>query len=265
MDLNLKDRRVVITGAGDGIGRALALAFAREGALVSVCARTADRLNSLAKEITGTGHLFQPADLTQPQDIQSFHQKVLESGRRVDILINNVGSILKPGNFFDLSDADWQASFDINLMPAVRLTRLFIPALKQSGAPRIINISSIAGHKPGDLFPHYSALKAALSNLTVSLAQTLAPDHILVNSVSPGPVWTRSWEEEARQTAKKTGADYNKTQDDLADQIGQQVLLKRMGVPGDITGMVLFLASDLANWITASNFTVDGGITRNPF
>jgi len=265
MELNLKERRVVITGAGEGIGRALALAFAREGARVGVCARTAERLDSLAGEIAGNGHVFQPADLTQPQDIDTFHKKVLDAFHRVDVLVHNVGAILKLGDFFELSDEDWRDSFDINLMPTVRLTRLFVPALKHSGAPRIINISSIAAHKPGGAFPHYSAMKAALSNLTVSLAQTLAPDKILVNSISPGPVWTRSWEEEARHIAEKTGTGYQTAQDDLIAQTAQHVLLKRMGAPSDITGLVLFLASDHASWITASNFTVDGGIIQDPY
>jgi len=265
MELNLKARKVVITGAGEGIGRALALAFAREGAQVGVCARTRERLDSLAGEIAGNGHVSQPADLTQPQDINTFHEKVLDAFQRIDILVNNVGAILKLGDFFALSDADWQDSFNVNLMPAVRLTRLFVPALKHSEAPRIINMSSIAAHKPGDTFPHYSAMKAALSNLTVSLAQSLAPDKILVNSVSPGPVWTRSWEEEAHNIAKKTGADYQTVQDDLTAQTAQHVLLKRMGGTGDVTGLVLFLASDRASWITASNFTVDGGITQDPY
>ena len=265
MDLSLKNRKVVITGAGEGIGRALAIAFAREGALVGVCARTSDRLNSLAEEIMGNGHVLQLADLTKQREIETFHQKILDSFRNIDILVNNVGSILKPGNFFELSDEDWQASFEINLMSAVRLTRLFIPSLKHSVVPRIINISSIAAYKPGNLFPHYSAMKAALSNLTVSLAQTLVPNNILVNSVSPGPVWTSSWEKEARQRAQKTEADFNKARDDLFNQTSQHVLLKRMGLPEDVTGLVLFLASDQANWITASNFTVDGGITQDPF
>ena len=265
MDLSLKGRKVLITGAGDGIGRTLALDFAEMGARVAGCARSEDRLTSLSREIEGTGHFFHAADLTRPEDIQTFHDQVMEEFGGLDVLINNAGSIIKMGGFFDVSDADWQDSFNINLMPAVRLSRLFIPTLKHSGAPRIINISSIAGSLPGEIFPHYSAIKAALSNFTVSLAQTLAPEKILVNSVSPGPVWTRSWEKEAQLASKKSGKNLHEVIDDIKTQTAQSVLLKRMGMPEDVTGIILLLASDRSSWITGSNFTVDGGINLDPY
>ncbi len=265
MELNLKKRKVVITGGGDGIGRCLALAFADEGAHVAVCARSEERLQSLSVEMHGRGHVFHQADLTQKKDLVSFHKAVMDGFGGLDVLINNVGGILKMASFFELEDEDWEASFHLNLMPAVRLSRLFTHALKHSGSPRIINISSIAAIKPGEMFPHYSAIKAALSNLTSSLAQVLAPENILVNSVSPGPVWTRSWEVEAESIAKQSGSDLQKTRQEIQSQTSQNVLLKRMGVPEDILGIVLFLSSDYAAWITATNFTVDGGILQDTF
>ena len=265
MDLDLKDRKVLITGVGDGIGRALALAFGKAGARVAGCSRTQSRLHALEEEMEGTGHLFQSVDVTQSDQLQDFHDRVLEQLGGLDLLINNVGSVGKLANFHNLTDQDWRDSFVVNLLPAVRLCRMFIPTLKHSGAPRIINISSIAGSRPGDVFPHYSAMKAGLSNLTVSLAQTLAEDHILVNSVSPGPVWSRSWENEAQEVAKQTGKPLHEVEDEIKSGTAQSVPLKRMGVPEDVTGLVLFLASDHASWITATNFTVDGGITQNPY
>ena len=265
MDLNLQGRKVLITGAGDGIGRALALEFAKMGAEVAGCARSQDRLTHLSKKIEGKGHLFCTADLTKLEDIQTFHDNVMETWGGLDVLINNAGSILKLGGFFDVTDQDWQDSFNINLLPVVRLSRLFIPALKLSQTPRIINISSIAGSRPGDMFPHYNAMKAALSNFTVSLAQTLAADNILVNSVSPGPVWTRSWQQEVDLASKNSDKNPNDIEEEIKTQTGQGVLLKRMGLPEDISGIVLFLASNRASWITGSNFTVDGGVTLNPY
>lgn len=265
MELDLKDRKVLITGAAEGIGRALALAFGKAGAKVAGCARTEPRLHALDREMDGQGHFFQPVDVTQPKQLQDFHDRVLEKLGGLDVLVNNVGAIGKLAPFHELTDQDWRESFEINLLPAVRLCRLFIPALKHSGAPRIINISSIAGSRPGEVFPHYAAMKAGLSNLTVSLAQTLAPDHILVNSVSPGPVWTRSWEVEAQAEVEKTGKPLHEVKEEIKSSTAASVPLKRMGMPEDITGLVLFLASDHAAWITASNFTVDGGVTQNPF
>ncbi len=265
MDLNLQGRKVLITGAGDGIGRALALEFAKMGAHVAGCARSQDRLTSLSREIEGNGHVFCPTDLTRPEEILNFHDNVIETFGGLDVLVNNAGSILKLGGFFDVTDQDWQDSFNINLMPAVRLCRLFVPALKHSGAPRIINISSIAGSRPGDIFPHYSAMKAALSNFTVSLAQTLAPEKILVNSVSPGPVWTRSWEQEAALASENSEKNLSDVKEEIKTGTAKNVLLKRMGMPEDLSGIVLFLSSDRSSWITGSNFTVDGGVTLNPY
>ena len=254
---------MIITGAGDGIGRALALAFAKEGALVAVCARSQDRLDSLFGEIESAGHLFISADLGKVEGVEAFHESVMKQLGQVDVLINNVGAILKLANFFELTDQDWEDSFQINLMSAVRLTRLCIPSLKQSACARVINISSIAAASPQEVFPHYSAMKAGLSNFTVSLAQTLAPDQIRVNSISPGPVWSKSWEDVARE--QSNGSSLEQTRKEIMEQTGKTIPLNRMGMPEDLTGLALFLASDQSAWITATNFTVDGGLTRNPF
>ena len=261
--MNLQGRKVIITGAGDGIGRALALAFAKEGALVAVCARSQDRLDSLSGEIASAGHLFISADLGKVEGVEAFHESVMKQLGQVDVLINNVGAILKLANFFELTDQDWEDSFQINLMSAVRLTRLCIPSLKQSACARVINISSIAAASPQEVFPHYSAMKAGLSNFTVSLAQTLAPDQIRVNSISPGPVWSKSWEDVARE--QSNGSSLEQTRKEIMEQTGKTIPLNRMGMPEDLTGLALFLASDQSAWITATNFTVDGGLTRNPF
>lgn len=265
MEINIKGRKVLVTGASEGLGRDQAIAFAKGGARVAACARSEERIKALSSELEGEGHLCLSADLLQPEATQSLVEKIMASFGGLDILVNNVGMILKLGTFLDLQDEDWEDSFKINLMPAVRLTRLLLPALKNSSAGRIINISSIAAGRPGELFPHYSAMKAALSNLTVSLSQTLAADNILVNSVSPGPVWSNSWESEAQAASQKSGEDIADVRQRIQSQTSQSVPLKRMGLPQDITGLVLFLASDHANWITGTNFTVDGGITQNPY
>lgn len=265
MELNLKGRKVLVTGAGEGIGRAQALAFAEEGARVSAFARSRDRMDSLCDEMQGDGHLCLTADLCSAEQIRDLHDKVMDAFGGLDILVNNVGSIQTLGDFFELTDEDWEQSFQTNLMPAVRLSRCFVPSLKKSAAPRIINISSIAAARPGVVFPHYSAMKAALSNLTVSLAQTLAADKILVNSVSPGPVWSRSWEKEAQAVSEKSGLDLSEVRRQIQSQTAETVPLMSMGTPQDVTALVLFLASDQAGWITATNFCVDGGITQNPY
>lgn len=257
----MNGRKVIITGAGDGIGRALALAFANAGAQVAACARSQDRLDSLHDEMEGTGHLCFSADLSKVAGVTAFHENVMQQLGQVDTLINNVGAVLKLANFFDLTDQDWEDSFQVNLMSAVRLTRLCIPSLRQSACARIINVSSIASASPQEVFPHYSAMKAGLSNFTVSLAKTLASDQILVNAISPGPVWSKSWEAEA----DNSGSDPEESKKEIMKQTGETIPLKRMGMPQDLTGLALFLASDQSSWITATNFTVDGGLTGNLF
>ncbi len=265
MKLNLENRKVLITGGADGIGRAIALALAEEGAQVAVCARGQAGLDKLKGEMTGHGHVFQATDLTRKEDIESLHTEIMAQWGGLDVLVNNMGSIQKMGTFLDLTDEDWIEAFDLNLLSAVRVLRLFIPALKKSSAPSIINISSIAASRPEEVFPHYSAMKAGLSNLTASLSQTLAGDGIRVNTVSPGPVWSRSWENEAASVAKQAGEDLQKIRDEFRAGSAERIPLGRMGEPKDVAGLVLLLASDSSSWITGSNFTADGGIVRNPF
>ena len=252
-----------MTGVAAGIGRALALAFAKEGAQVAGCSRSAERLDSLEKEIKGPGHIFFAADLSNAAGINEFFNKTQEKFGGIDILVNNVGAVLKLGDFLEVSDQDWENSFQLNLMSAVRLCRLSIPALRKSSCPRIINISSIAAAHPQEIFPHYSAMKAGMSNLTVSLAQTLADDGICVNSISPGPVWSQSWEKEAK--AQASGQSFEQVKNDIMGQTSINIPLNRMGMPEDLTGLTLFLASEQSAWITATNFVIDGGLTRNPF
>ena len=141
-----------MTGAADGIGRALVLAFAKEGAQVAGCSRSAERLESLEKEIKGSGHIFFATDLSNAEGISEFFNKTQETFSGIDILVNNVGAVLKLGNFLEVSDQDWENSFQLNLMSAVRLCRLSIPALRKSSCPRIINISSVAASHPQEIF-----------------------------------------------------------------------------------------------------------------
>ena len=260
---SLQNRKIILTGAAHGIGRALALAFAKEGAQVAGCSRGWEGLKSLSKEMEGSGHVFFAADLSNSKGIHEFFNEVQKVFNGIDVLINNVGAVLKLANFFEVSDEDWENSFQVNLMSAVRTSRFSIPELRKSSCPRIINISSIAASHPQDIFPHYNAMKAALSNFTVSLAQTLAENKICVNSISPGPVWSRSWEQEAELQANTSSVE--NTKKNIMEQTGKNIPLKRMGMPEDLAGLALFLASEQSSWITATNFVVDGGLTRNPF
>ncbi len=222
-------------------------------------------LEDLAKEISGEGHCFKAVDLASAQATEAFHRDATKAFDGLDILVNNVGAIQKLATFLELTDADWEEAFQINLMSAVRMCRLFLPQLKESTSASILNISSIAGSRPDVIFPHYAAFKAGLSNLTVSLSQTLAPDRIRVNAISPGPVWTRSWENEAAGAAREQGRELEAVRDEIRSASSENTLLKRMGEPGDVAALAVFLSSDAGGWITGANYTVDGGILRNPY
>jgi len=263
MKLNLEDCKVLVTGGADGIGRAMALAFAGEGARVAVCARGQAGLDKLKNEMTGQGHIFKTTDMTKVSDVESLHATILEQWGGLDVLVNNVGAIQKLGTFMDLTDEDWREAFDINLMSAVRALRLFIPELRKSPMPSIINISSTSAVRPEELYPHYSAMKAGLSNLTASLTQALAGEGIRINTITPGPVWSRSWESAAEAVAQETGKKLETVCEEFRSFSAERIPLKRMGEPEDISGLVLLLASQSSAWITGSNFTVDGGIVRN--
>ena len=178
MEINLKDRKVVVTGAGDGIGRALALAFAKAGAQVAGCARNERRLSSLAKEITGAGHLFLPADLTRMEDIQTFHDNVVETFGRLDVLVNNVGAVTKLKNFFELSDQDWQDSFNINLLAGAGRRR----STRCASRPRAPPHGRRRGARGGR-----AARAAALSGRTPTPRATRA------RRPRPGAAETRAW------------------------------------------------------------------------
>ena len=126
------------------------------------CARTTDHLQALEKEIEGADHMFQYADVTDKDDLERFFWFAVEQLDGIDILVNNVGSIGKMASFFELTDDDWRGAFEVNLLTAVRLCRLAKPELQKSKASCILNISSIAGNHPGEVFPHYAAMKAGL-------------------------------------------------------------------------------------------------------
>jgi NAD(P)-dependent dehydrogenase (short-subunit alcohol dehydrogenase family) len=180
----------------------------------------------------------------------------------VDVLVNNAGKG-SPKPLFELTDDDWRASFELNLMSAVRLCRGAVPRMRARGGGRIINIASRVARQPDPYFAPYAAAKAALVNFTKALANAVAKDGILCNCVVPGLVRTEAVEEAARQSATATGKTV--AQVFAATLAKRPIPVGRMGEPADVAGLVVFLASPRASWITGSTFTVDGGIVPTIF
>jgi 3-oxoacyl-[acyl-carrier protein] reductase len=269
MDLGLTNKIALVTGASKGIGAAIALELAQEGADVVVCARQLGALDEMAQRIAARGRqaLAVPADLSGAAGVQAVVDGAVATFGRVDILVNNVGGAPGPGGFMNLADEHWQAAWDLNLMSAVRFSRALIPGMVERRWGRIINIASTSAREPDTVVVHYNCAKAGLLALSKTLATAYAKDGVLVNCVSPGLTRTPAVEKSAAKRLVERGESV----DDLsADEVVQRYYGPRrplpighFGCPEDLAGIVAFLASERAGFITGAYINVDGGWVKS--
>ena len=189
--MQLKDKVAIITGGGRGIGRAIAIAYAAEGARIVIAARSTEQLDEVATEITdqGTEVLTVPTDLRINADVENLVQKTVDRFGRIDILVNNAG-VNPRGLFLDSTDEEWEQGWQINVMGVVRCCRAALPIMQQQGSGNIINVGSGMGQVGHANLSVYCASKAALHGLTQAIAEEVWQDGIIANVLIPGPVRT---------------------------------------------------------------------------
>jgi NAD(P)-dependent dehydrogenase (short-subunit alcohol dehydrogenase family) len=255
MDLGLAGRTAIVTGGSKGIGLAVVSALASSGVHVIAGARES---SAALAELARSGQVEAiEVDLADPAGPV---QLVAAAGGRVDILVNNVGSApARPGGFLSITDEDWLATINLDLMAAVRATRSVLPSMLTAGAGAIISVCSVNARLPDPAVLDYSVAKAGLAAFCKALSKEVGPKGIRVNTVSPGPVATDLWLGAggvAQTVSRATGARPT----DVASQAAGQMVTGRFTEPGEVANVVLFLASDRAGNITGADFTIDGGL-----
>ena len=261
MEMGLENKCAIVCAASKGLGRATALALAREGARVVMCARTASTLRAAADEIRGaTGATVVPivADVSLAPDIDRLIDQAARELGGIDILVTNTGGP-KSGPFEAFTDADWSAAVDSLLMSVVRLCRGVIPHMRRRGGGRIIHVTSVSVKQPIEGLVLSNALRAGVTGLSRTLANELAPDRILVNCVAPGYTRTARIVELAEAAAAREGT----TAEAVQRRSEEKIPLKRLGTPAEFGDVVAFLASDRASYVTGTTLQVDGGFVRS--
>ncbi|HYC37205.1 MAG TPA: SDR family NAD(P)-dependent oxidoreductase [Usitatibacter sp.] len=257
MDLKLKDKKALVTGGSEGIGKAIALAFAREGMDVAICARRREPLEATAAEIskaTGRRIVAIPADLTKAADAENFVKKAHAELGRLDVVVNNAGSA--PGGVIEhLSEADWEQGLQLKFMGYVRILRYALPILVKQGGGRVVNLIGNDGVKPSywEIVP--GAANAAGQNLTMSLAGQYGKHNVSFCAVNPGPVRTERWAGLVKAMSRDMKIPYEEA-DKLAPS---SIPLGRIAEADEVANLVAMLASPLMHFVNGTMIEIDGG------
>lgn len=260
MDLGLKRRGVIVAASSEGIGRATAEGFAREGAQVAMCARTENTLREAADQIrseTEAEVYAEPLDVTDRAAVQRFVETVAKQFGRIDVCVTNAGGPPAKG-FLGATYDEWDEAVEKNFMSVVHLARAVIPYMQRHRWGRIVTITSVAVKQPVEALVMSNAVRAGVVGLVKSLSNEFGKDGITVNNVAPGYTATERLKELAGVRALAAGTSPEK----IYEAWAADAPLQRLAQPGEIADAIVWLASERASYITGQTLLVDGGIYK---
>ena len=260
MDLGLNGRVAIVAASSEGLGRAVAMGLAREGARLALCARTRSTLESTAEEIrqaTGAEVLAAPVDVTVYDEVRRFVNQTRERFGQVDICVTNAGGPSSKA-FSETTIEDWQAGVKLNLMSTLYFAREVLPVMQKQRWGRLIAITSVSVKQPIDGLILSNAVRAAVSGLVKSLSNEYGKDNVLVTNVCPGYTLTARLDELASKLARAEGVEPH----EIRARWASQIPMGRLGTPEEFANLVVFLASERASYITGVSVAVDGGFVK---
>ncbi len=260
MDLGLKDRVAIVAASSQGLGKAVALGLAREGAKLALCARNEETLNEAAADIhreTGAEVFGSAVDVTDYGQVRGFVGETMSQFGRIDICVANAGGPpSKP--FADTTVEEWQKAANLNLMSTVYLAKETLPLMQQRRWGRFIAITSVSVKQPIDNLILSNSIRAGVSGLVKTLANEYGPSNVLVNNVCPGYTATARLLDLREALSKREGVDPT----EIEKRWANQAPLRRIGQPEEFANLVVFLASERASYITGVSIAVDGGLVK---
>jgi 3-oxoacyl-[acyl-carrier protein] reductase len=258
VELGLRGKRVLVTAASKGLGRAVAQALAAEGCRVCISSSSQERIEAAAGEIGATGaevHAM-AADISDPRGCDDLFDWAIRTLGGIDVLINNTAGP-PAGGVLALNDDQWHQAFESILMSAIRLCRAAIPLMRQSGGGSIVNLASLSAKQPIDGVALSNAFRPALVGMAKTLAREAAPE-VRINNIATEHILT----DRIRDLAPKIWSQPGETAEETVARVGKAVPLGRYGTPQELANAVVFLASDAASYITGVTLAVDGGLDR---